>query len=255
MNNILKLSSMTMKFGGVVAIDNFSLEVNESEIVSIIGPNGAGKTTCFNCITGIYQPTSGDVEFCGKSILNTKPNKIVSMGISRTFQNIRLFKNLTVFENVLIAVHLRHADNIFTSTFRLNKQIEQDMINDANDLLASQDLLKYKDVVSQSLPYGLQRRLEIARALATKPKLLLLDEPAAGMNPQETKDLTDYIKHIKDKYNLSVLLIEHHMDLVMDISDRIYVLDFGKMIASGTTDQIQNDERVINAYLGVDDNA
>ena len=252
MNNILKLSSMTMRFGGVVAIDNFSLDVNKSEIVSIIGPNGAGKTTCFNCITGIYQPTSGNIEFNNKSIVNLKPNTIVEMGISRTFQNIRLFKNLTVFENVLIAVHLRHNDNIFTSAFRLNKKIEQE---DAIRLLESQDLLKYKDVVSQSLPYGLQRRLEIARALATKPKLLLLDEPAAGMNPQETHELTDYIKNIKDIYNLSVLLIEHHMDLVMDISDRIYVLDFGKMIAQGTPEMIQNNEKVINAYLGVDENA
>lgn len=250
MENVLKLSSMSMQFGGIMAIDNLNLDVYKGEIIAIIGPNGAGKTTAFNCITGIYTPTTGGVDFYGKSILNVKPNVITELGIARTFQNIRLFKDLTVYENVLIAVHLRNKDNIFTSTFRLNMNQEKLMHNEVEELLKSQDLYKYKDDISSSLPYGLQRRLEIARALATKPKLLLLDEPAAGMNPQETMELTDYIKHIRSEYDLSILLIEHHMDLVMDISDRIYVLDFGKLISSGTKTEVQNDEKVIKAYLG-----
>lgn len=250
MENVLKLSSMSMQFGGIMAIDNLNLDVYKGEIIAIIGPNGAGKTTAFNCITGIYTPTTGEVDFYGKSILNVKPNVITELGIARTFQNIRLFKDLTVYENVLIAVHLRNKDNIFTSTFRLNLSQEKIMHDEVEALLKSQDLYKYKDDISSSLPYGLQRRLEIARALATKPKLLLLDEPAAGMNPQETMELTDYIKHIRSEYDLSILLIEHHMDLVMDISDRIYVLDFGKLISSGTKTEVQNDEKVIKAYLG-----
>ena len=253
--NVLKLSSMVMQFGGVVAIDNLNLDVNKGEIVAIIGPNGAGKTTAFNCITGIYTPTSGDILFEGKSILNKKPNVITELGIARTFQNIRLFKQLTVYDNVLTAVHLRHKDNIFSATFRLNNAEEKAMREETESFLEHQDLLKYKDDLSQSLPYGLQRRLEISRALATKPKLLLLDEPAAGMNPQETNELTQYIYKIRDEYNLSILLIEHHMDLVMDISDRIYVIDFGKPIAVGTPNEIQNDKKVISAYLGVNEDA
>lgn len=255
MENVLKLSSMSMQFGGIMAIDNLNLDVYKGEIIAIIGPNGAGKTTAFNCITGIYTPTTGGIDFYGNSILNVKPNVITELGIARTFQNIRLFKDLTVYENVLIAVHLRNKDNIFTSAFRLNVNAEKNMHSEVESLLKSQDLYKYKDDISSSLPYGLQRRLEIARALATKPKLLLLDEPAAGMNPQETMELTDYIKHIRDEYNLSILLIEHHMDLVMDISDRIYVLDFGKLIAEGTKEVIQNDKNVIKAYLGESEDA
>ena len=253
--NVLKLSSMVMQFGGVVAIDNLNLDVNKGEIVAIIGPNGAGKTTAFNCITGIYTPTSGDIFFEGNSILHKKPNQITELGIARTFQNIRLFKQLTVYDNVLTAVHLRHKDNIFSATFRLNSSEEKAMREETESFLEHQDLLKFKDDISQSLPYGLQIRLEISRALATKPKLLLLDEPAAGMNPQETHELTQYIYKIRDEYNLSILLIEHHMDLVMDISDRIYVIDFGKPIAVGTPTEIQNDKRVISAYLGVNEDA
>lgn len=253
--NVLKLTDMTIEFGGLKAIDGLNLEVNSKEIVAIIGPNGAGKTTAFNCITGIYNPTSGNIEYFGKSILNKEPAALTKMGIARTFQNIRLFKDLTVFENVLIAMHLRYNDNIFTSTFRLNYLQELEMREETKKLLDSQDLYKYRNDIASSLPYGMQRRLEIARALATRPTLLLLDEPAAGMNPQETMELTAYIKKIRDEFGLTILLIEHHMDLVMDISDRIYVIDFGKLIASGTAEEVQNNPKVIEAYLGVQENA
>ena len=253
--NVLKLTDMTIEFGGLKAIDGLNLDVNSKEIVAIIGPNGAGKTTAFNCITGIYNPTSGNIEYFGKSILNKEPAALTKMGIARTFQNIRLFKDLTVFENVLIAMHLRYNDNIFTSTFRLNYLQELEMREETKKLLDSQDLYKYRNDIASSLPYGMQRRLEIARALATRPTLLLLDEPAAGMNPQETMELTAYIKKIRDEFGLTVLLIEHHMDLVMDISDRIYVIDFGKLIAKGSAEEVQNNPKVIEAYLGVQENA
>lgn len=253
--NVLKLTDMTIEFGGLKAIDGLNLDVNSKEIVAIIGPNGAGKTTAFNCITGIYTPTSGNIEYFGKSILGKEPADLTKMGIARTFQNIRLFKELTVFENVLIAMHLRYNDNIFTSTFRLNYMQELEMREETKKLLDSQDLYKYRNDIASSLPYGMQRRLEIARALATRPTLLLLDEPAAGMNPQETMELTAYIKKIRDQFGLTILLIEHHMDLVMDISDRIYVIDFGKLIANGTAEEVQNNPKVIEAYLGVQENA
>ena len=253
--NVLKLTDMTIEFGGLKAIDGLNLDVNSKEIVAIIGPNGAGKTTAFNCITGIYNPTSGNIEYFGKSILNKEPAALTKMGIARTFQNIRLFKDLTVFENVLIAMHLRYNDNIFTSTFRLNYMQELEMREETKKLLDSQDLYKYRNDIASSLPYGMQRRLEIARALATRPTLLLLDEPAAGMNPQETMELTAYIKKIRDEFGLTVLLIEHHMDLVMDISDRIYVIDFGKLIAKGSAEEVQNNPKVIEAYLGVQEDA
>ena len=277
--NVLHVENVTMQFGGVVAVNNLSLDVNKNEIVALIGPNGAGKTTAFNCITGVYEPTNGLVAFNGETILENHPQgKMVSMykgenadkykhvmrktpdqvtklGVARTFQNIRLFSNLTVFENVLIAKHMRSKQNIFSATFRLNMKEENRMRKEAMELLDMQNMLHLKDEIASSLPYGLQRRVEIARALATDPKLLLLDEPAAGMNPQETLELTDFIKEIKENYNLSVFMIEHHMDLVMQISDRIYVLDFGKTIASGTPEEIQNNPRVIEAYLGVSNDA
>ena len=277
--NVLHMENVTMQFGGVVAVNGLTLDVNEHEIVALIGPNGAGKTTAFNCVTGIYQPTYGSVSFMGETILadtpqgrmrrlyagdvaptaltpvRKTPDEVTRLGIARTFQNIRLFGSLTVFENVLIAKHMRAKQNVFSATLRLNRREEQRMRDEAMELLKMQGLDHLKDETASSLPYGLQRRLEIARALATSPSLLLLDEPAAGMNPQETQELTDFIRQIRDDYHLTIFMIEHHMDLVMEISDRIYVLDFGKLIAQGTPDEIQNNEKVIEAYLGVSDDA
>lgn len=275
--NILHMDQVTMQFGGVVAVNGLSLDVNEHEIVALIGPNGAGKTTAFNCVTGIYQPTFGSVSFQGQVVLadtpqgkmrrlyagdaapegltpvRRTPDHITKLGIARTFQNIRLFGNLTVFENVLIAKHMRTKQNIFTAALRLNHREEKRMKDESMELLKMQGLAHLKDEIASSLPYGLQRRLEIARALATRPSLLLLDEPAAGMNPQETQELTDFIRRIRDDYRMTIFMIEHHMDLVMQISDRIYVLDFGKLIARGTPEEIQNNPHVIEAYLGVSD--
>ena len=277
--NVLRLSDVTMQFGGVVAVNDLSLEVNKGEIVALIGPNGAGKTTAFNCITGVYEPTNGQVEFNGEIIVSNHPSgkmkklyagenngkytkvvsktpdKITEDGIARTFQNIRLFGSQTVFENVLIAKHMRAKQNMFSAAFRFNYKEEARMRKESLELLERQGLAHLKDEKAVNLPYGVQRRLEIARALATEPKLLLLDEPAAGMNPQETQELTDFIRQIKDENNLTIFMIEHHMDLVMKISDRIYVLDFGKLIAHGTPSEIQNNQRVIDAYLGVAEDA
>jgi len=275
--NVLHIENVTMQFGGVVAVNNLNLDVNKGEIIALIGPNGAGKTTAFNCVTGVYEPTNGKIDFLGETIVENHPqgkmkksyagenmgmytnvvshtpDVITKMGIARTFQNIRLFSNLTVFENVIIAKHMRAKQNFFSAALHLNKKEELRMRQEAMELLEEQGLDKYKDDIAGSLPYGLQRRLEIARALATDPKLLLLDEPAAGMNPQETLELAAFISEIRDKHDLSIFLVEHHMDLVMNISDRIYVLDFGKLIAQGTPSEIQNNEKVIDAYLGVSD--
>ena len=275
--NVLHVENITMQFGGVVAINNLSMDVNRGEIVALIGPNGAGKTTAFNCITGVYEPTNGRIAFEGrdivmnhptgrmrklyagqnnglyKKVISKTPDKITHLGIARTFQNIRLFKSQTVFDNVLIAMHMLRTSNLFTATFRLNYAEEKRMRERAMELLRIVDLADVKDEKATSLPYGKQRRLEIARALATNPKLLLLDEPAAGMNPQETEELSDFIVRIKEQFGLTVFMIEHHMNLVMDISDRIYVIDFGKLIAEGTPAAIQSNPAVIAAYLGVDE--
>ena len=369
--NILRLEHVTMQFGGVVAVNDLSLEVNKGEIVALIGPNGAGKTTAFNCITGVYQPTNGLINFMGRTIVRNHPggkmareylgenaaryssdysgeddpetlaalaeldarcaagvaaaekeiagrldsekdeekrkslyneaearkaeieagynaprerllaqlkdragarielaraidpdvmtnkvyaptpDKITYLGIARTFQNIRLFSALSVLDNVLIAKHMRAKQNVFSATLRLNRREERRMREEAMALLAEQGLDHLKDEVAGSLPYGIQRRLEIARALATSPKLLLLDEPAAGMNPQETQELGEYIVRLRREHDLTILMIEHHMDLVMQFSDRIYVIDFGKLISSGTPEVVKADKRVIDAYLGV----
>ena len=273
--NVLHIENITMQFGGVVAVNNLNLDVNKGEIIALIGPNGAGKTTAFNCVTGVYEPTNGKIDFMGETIVENHPqgkmkkiyagenmgmyDKVVSLtpdvitgrGIARTFQNIRLFSKLSVFENVIIAKHMRAKQNFFSAALHLNGAEEKRMRAETMALLEEQGLDKYKDDVAGSLPYGIQRRLEIARALATEPKLLLLDEPAAGMNPQETLELADFIVEIRKKYDLSVFLVEHHMDLVMNISDRIYVLDFGKLIAEGVPSEIQNNVKVIDAYLGV----
>ena len=279
--NVLRLDNITMQFGGVVAVDNLSLEVNEGEIVALIGPNGAGKTTAFNTITGVYEPTTGTVSFLGdpvvrnhpqgkmktqykgsdpekfvnEPVLNPTPDKLTALGMARTFQNIRLWKTQTVFDNVLIAKHLRKTSNFLSATFRANKAEEEAQRAEVLELLKIVELEDVQHELATSLPYGKQRRLEIARALATRPKLLMLDEPAAGMNPQETDELTAFIGRIRKDFQMTILLIEHHMDLVMDISDRIYVIDFGKLIASGTPEVIQNDQRVIDAYLGVEEDA
>lgn len=249
---LLRAQGVSKLFGGLKAVADFDIYINKGELIGLIGPNGAGKTTAFNLLTGVYQATTGTIDFDGKSILGLKPYQITQRGIARTFQNIRLFAELSVLDNVKIAYHSHVKYGVLESVFRLGRYFgeEAEIEKQAIELLKIFKLDEKKDEIAKNLPYGAQRRLEIARALAAKPKLLLLDEPAAGMNPQETKELMAMITWIRQEFGLTVLLIEHDMSLVMGICERIYVLEYGTIIAKGTPTEIKNDPDVIRAYLG-----
>ena len=253
-NVILQVQDVTMQFGGLRAIDNVSFHVDEAEIFGLIGPNGAGKTTLFNVITANYKPTSGSVTLAGTSLKGLKPNQVVNAGIARTFQNIRLFNDMTVLDNVKVGLHNQIRYNMWTGILRLPayKEKEHEMNREAMKLLKIFDLDKEADYKASQLPYGKQRKLEIARALATNPKLLLLDEPAAGMNPNETEELMHTIHSVRDQFGVAILLIEHDMNFVMGICEEITVLDYGRVIARGDGKAIRNNPKVIAAYLGGD---
>lgn len=252
MDPLLQTNNVSISFGGIKAVQDFNISLYEGEIVGLIGPNGAGKTTAFNLLTGVYTPTTGTIEFDGVDLTGMKPYKITQHGIARTFQNIRLFGNLTVLDNVKIACNYLVRYNLAEAILRIGRygKEEERIEEEAMELLRIFKLDDKKDERAANLPYGLQRHLEIARALAAKPKLLLLDEPAAGMNPQETKDLMELIDGIRKRFNLTILLIEHDMSLVMGICERLYVLEFGKILAQGIPQEIKSNADVIRAYLG-----
>lgn len=249
---LLEAKNLSITFGGLKAVSDFNFEIDAKELVGLIGPNGAGKTTAFNLITGVYAPTSGSIKFLNRDIVKTRASKINDIGIARTFQNIRLFKDMTVIDNVKVGFNGRMHYGPMEGVFRFPRfwKEEREFHLRALDILDVFDLVQYKDVKADNLPYGKQRKLEIARALATGPSLLLLDEPAAGMNPSETSELMETIELIRDKFNVAILLIEHDMNLVMGICERLVVLDYGQIIARGTPDEIKNNPAVIKAYLG-----
>lgn len=252
MNNVLKVNNLSISFGGLKAVSDFNIEINKNEVYGLIGPNGAGKTTVFNLLTGVYQPDTGEIILEGIDITGKNCVEINKQGIARTFQNIRLFTNMSVIDNVKVALHESYKYSTLTGILRLPNyyKLEKKMHEEAIELLKVFNLEDLADVLSTNLPYGKQRKLEIARALATKPKLLLLDEPAAGMNENETKELMDTILNVRDKFDMTILLIEHDMKLVKGICERITVLNFGSILASGEADDVLNNEEVIKAYLG-----
>jgi branched-chain amino acid transport system ATP-binding protein len=253
-NRILEVDSLTLRFGGLTALDEVTFHIDEGEILGLIGPNGAGKTTCFNAVTGVYRPTSGDIRFQGQSLVKMKKHRITQLGIARTFQNIRLFRSMTALENVLVGADAGHSTGIINALFRLprHRAEEQQGYDRAMELLRFMGIHKQADELAANLSYGDQRRLEIARAMATEPKLICLDEPAAGFNPAEKRTLMELIRKVRDQ-GYTVLLIEHDMKLVMGVTDRIVVLEFGRKIAEGNPEEIRDNPAVIAAYLGVDE--